>query len=274
MTSLSVRTLSGLQAYREAGSGPVVVLLHAFPLDSEMWLSQVQAFSDRFRILVPDVAGLGASPELADLTVDRIATSVHDLLDALKISEPIVLGGLSMGGYAALAFARLFPKRLRAMILSDTKADADDEAGKTGRDKMIKRVQKEGVLPVIEQLLPKLVSAHTLKEKPEVVQRVRDIANRQSRTGVVSALKALRNRSDARPSLSSIGIPTLVIVGEDDVITPPVKALELQGGIPQAKLAHIPLAGHLASLENETDFNHAVGSFLEDLNSSGKTGLT
>ena len=242
-----------------------MVLLHAFPLDSEMWISQIQAFAGRFRVLAPDVPGFGASPESADLTIDRIATSVRGLLDALKIGDQIVLGGLSMGGYAALAFSRLFPERLRAMILADTKADPDDEAARAGRDKMIELVQKEGTRPVVEQLLPKLLGACTQREKPEVVQRVREIASRQTPAGVASALKALRDRPDARPSLAKIAVPTLVIVGEEDVVTPPAKATELRAGIANSKLVTIPKVGHLTNLEDNDAFNSAVAAFLNDL---------
>lgn len=265
MKNLSVQTSSGLLAYREAGTGPVVVLLHAFPLDSEMWTSQIESFANHYRVIAPDVPGFGASPALVDLTIDRIATGVRDLIDALNISAPIVLGGLSMGGYVALAFARMFPNRLRALILADTKADPDDEAGRAGRDKMIALVQKEGTRSVVEQLLPKLLGTHTQSEKPEIVQRVRGIASRQAPASVASALKALRDRPDSKPLLGKIAVPTLVIVGEKDGITPPAKAAELRDGIPNAVLVSIPNAGHLANLENESVFTQAVITFLAGL---------
>jgi len=268
MSTLTIQTSNGMLAYREAGTGPVVILLHAFPLDSEMWTSQIAALASRYRVIAPDVPGFGDSPALADLTIDRAATGVCDLLDALKIGEPILLGGLSMGGYTALAFARLFPNRLRALILADTKSDPDDEAGRAGRDKMIALVQKEGTRPVVEQLLPKLLGTLTQNEKPEIVQRVREIATRQSPTGVASALKALRDRPDSKPFLAKIAVPTLVLVGEEDGITPPAKATELREGIPGALLVTIPKAGHLANLENEGVFTEAIIAFLANLRPS------
>lgn len=268
MKTHSVPTASGSISYRKAGTGPVLVLLHAFPLDSEMWTSQIQAFSSRFRVIAPDVPGFGGSAGSANLTIDRIATGMRDLLDALEIGEPIVLGGLSMGGYAALAFARLFPERLRALILADTKADPDDNAARAGRDKMIELVQKDGVQPVLEQVLPKLLGSHTQSGKPKIVQQVREIAGRQSTAAIASVLAALRDRPDARPFLKLIHVPTLVVVGEEDAITPPMKAFELCDGIPGAKIFTVATAGHLSNLENEAEFNRAINSFSTELNLS------
>src|SRR5262249_41473375 len=201
----------------------------------------------------------------AGLTIDSAADVVAELLDHLGINERIVVGGVSMGGYVALAFARLYPQRLGALILADTKADPDDAAARAGRDRLIQLASEKGVTAVVEQLLPKLLGPTTVTQRPEVVEATRAIAVRQSVEGIIAALKALRERPDAGPGLAHIAVPALVIVGEEDAITPPEKAKQLATTIPNARMVTIPAAGHLASLENESTFNSAVREFLSSL---------
>jgi pimeloyl-ACP methyl ester carboxylesterase len=137
MQTMTLRASQTAIAYEDRGTGPGLVLLHAFPLDSSLWEHQAGALADRFRVIVPDLPGFGGSAVSAGLTVDSIADVVAELLDHLGVNERVVVGGLSMGGYAALAFARLYPQRVRALVLADTKADPDDEAGRANRDKLI-----------------------------------------------------------------------------------------------------------------------------------------
>src|SRR5215213_5624185 len=148
-------------AYEDQGAGPVVVLLHAFPLDSGMWRPQLGPLSERCRVIAPDLPGFGQSAVSAGLTMDAIADVVAELLDHLGVNERVVVGGVSMGGYAALGFARLYPQRLRALILADTKADPDDEAARGNRDKMIQLATDQGPAAVLDQLLPKLLAPGT-----------------------------------------------------------------------------------------------------------------
>jgi len=265
MNTMTLRASQTQIAFEDRGTGTVLVLLHAFPLDSSMWRSQVADLASHRRVIAPDFPGFGGSAVSAGLTVDSAADIVAELLDHLGVNERVIVGGLSMGGYVALAFARLYPQRLGGLILADTKADPDDDAGRAARDKSIQLVTDRGPNALIDQLLPKLLSPTTAAQKPDVVNTVREIATRQPNEGIVAALKALRDRPDANSGLPHVSVPTLVLVGEQDGITPPDKAKVLADSIPNTRLVSIPDAGHLANLENESVFNAAVREFLNSM---------
>ena len=173
-----------------------------------------------------------------------------------------------MGGYVALAFARRYPARLRALILADTKADPDDDAAKKGRDQTIETAKQKGTAAVVEPLMKKLLGPKTLAEKPDVVARATAIALRQSSAGIVEGLGALRDRPDARPGLAKIAAPTLIMVGSDDGVTPPVKARELSEGISNSQLVEIPAVCHMSNLEDSAAFNQTTRHFLASLSRS------
>lgn len=253
-------------AYDDTGTGPPLVLLHAFPFDREMWAPQRAALADVARVVTPDRPGFGASTAgAAGYTIDGMADGLAEFLDAAGLKGPVVLGGLSMGGYVALAFARRHPGRLRGLILADTKADPDDDATKATRDKQIASVRSGADGPLVNQTLPKLLSERTKRDHPAVVERARAIGARQKPDAVVAALAALRDRPDANPGLAAVRVPTLVIVGEDDAVTPPSAGKAMADGIPGAKLVPIPGAGHLSNLESPEAFNAAVRAFLAGL---------
>jgi pimeloyl-ACP methyl ester carboxylesterase len=239
-----------------------------------MWRHQVGALSDRYRVIAPDLPGFGQSAASAGLTLDSVADVVAELLDHLGVNERVVVGGVSMGGYSALAFARLYPQRVRALVLADTKADPDDEDGRANRDRMIQLATEHGAQGVVEQLLPRLLAPDALEREPDVARFVRETAIRQSTEGIVAALRALRDRPDARSGLSHISFPTLVVVGDQDAITPVTKAQELAGNIPNARLVVIPQAGHLSNLENPQVFTAAVRDFLAGLPIEGGVART
>jgi pimeloyl-ACP methyl ester carboxylesterase len=260
MNTMTLRASQTPIAYEDTGAGPVLVLLHAFPLDSSMWQRQFEALRDRCRMIAPDYPGFGQSAVSAGLTIDALADIVAELLDHLGVNERVVVGGISMGGYVALAFARLYPQRLCGLILADTKAAPDDEEGRARRDKLIETANREGTAAVVDALLPKLLSASV---PVETLRRVRSIAERQSSDGVVSALKALRDRPDAFPGLAHISVPTLAIVGEEDAITPVEEMKRLIAAIPDPRLVVVPGAGHLPNLEKPDAFNAALREFLD-----------
>ncbi len=253
-------------AYESAGSSrPVVLLLHAFPLCREMWAAQ-RGLADRFRVVTPDLFGFGNSPVPADgWTMDTMADALAGFLPGIGIEEPVVLGGLSMGGYVALAFARKYPDRLRGLVLADTKAEADTAEAKANRDKAIAFARQNTAAAVVEQMLPKLLGEFTRANRPQVVAEVRRIGSAQSVDGVVAALAALRDRPDATPGLAAIRVPTLVVVGAEDVLTPPGGARAMAAAIPNAQLEVIPTAGHLSNLECPAEFTTAVRRFLTSL---------
>ncbi len=262
MNSITLRQTQTRLAYDDRGSGPVVVLLHAFPLDAAMWKPQFDELTTDFRLLAPSLPGFGDSDPVEGLSVDSAADIIADLLDQLGVEQPIVLGGLSMGGYVALAFARLYPQRLRGLILADTKAEPDDEAARANRDRQIRVVETDGAAKLVEEMLPKLIFAAG-PNGASATGVARGIGTRQSAAGVMNGLKALRDRPDARSGLAHVTVPCLVIVGEHDAVTPPAKSAELTDALPNARMITIPAAGHLSSLENSTAFNVAVRTFLE-----------
>lgn len=238
-----------------------------------MWLPQVESLRDMYRVLAPDLPGFGDSPLLADgsgerggparpPSVDWFADAVAEHLDEKGIDEPVVMGGLSMGGYVALAFARRHPHRLAGLILADTKAEPDDATGRANRDKMIALASSQPASAIIESMLPKLLGPVTQREQPEVVAAVRKLASAQKPAGIIAALKALRDRPDATASLANIKVPALVIVGHDDSLTPPDVARKLAGALPRARLAIIDKAGHLANAEQPRAFNDVLMGFL------------
>jgi pimeloyl-ACP methyl ester carboxylesterase len=274
MNTMTLRASQTPIAYADRGTGPGLVLLHAYPLDSSMWRDQIGALSDRFRVIAPDLPGFGGSAVAAGLTIDSVADVVAELLDHLGINERVVVGGVSMGGYIALAFARLYPQRVRALVLADTKADPDDEDARANRDRMIQVATDKGSAAVIDELLPKMLAPGTAERNPDLARFVREIAGGQKAEGIVAALKAMRDRPDARPGLSHVSFPTLVVVGNQDGITPPEKAHELAGQIPNARLVTIPGAGHLSNLENPIAFATAIREFLDALPADGGVSRT
>ncbi|MCS6866927.1 MAG: alpha/beta fold hydrolase [Gemmataceae bacterium] len=249
-------------AYDDLGTGCPLVLLHAFPLDRTMWQPQ-HPLSDRCRLLAVDLPGFGDSPT-APFTIDGVADAIATWMAELRIT-PAVVGGLSMGGYVALALARRHPDKLRGLILADTRAGADDPATQNQRNQSIALVTQKGTAALFAGLLPKILSDRTCAEKPQLVEHLKAMAARQPAAAVAAALAALRDRPDATPGLAAIAVPTLVLVGEHDAITPPLIAANLAAQIRTSRLVHIPGAGHLANVENPDAFNAALRSFLGEL---------
>jgi pimeloyl-ACP methyl ester carboxylesterase len=250
---------SGLY-FADEGRGDPVVLLHAFPLDGTMWDVQRAALAQNRRVIVPDFRGFGRSGNVAPPgSLDEHADDVARILDNLGI-ERAAVAGLSMGGYIAFAMARRHPNRLARLILADTRSAPDTDEGRRGRDENIALARGEGVPSLVERLLPKLLSPNA---SPEAVARVRALGGRQTEAGVTSALAAMRDRPDATPLLSGIAVPSLVIVGDADSISPPAEARAMAAALPNAELTVIEGAGHLANLEAPAAFTAAMRSFLD-----------
>jgi 3-oxoadipate enol-lactonase len=247
------------------GSGTPLVLLHGYPLSPVMWRPQIDGLADVARVIVPAAPGFGGSElDPGGWTIDGFADRLAEWLTAAGIGK-VAIGGLSMGGYVALAFAHRHPDRLRGLILADTKAEPDDEAAKANRDKMTAFARERGAAAVIDAMLPKMVCEKTRVERPDVVAEVKRIASGQPVEAIVAALKALRDRPDATAGLKEVRVPTLVVVGEADEITPPAAVRRMTEAIPGALQVDILGAGHLSSLETPTEFNVAVRSFLANL---------
>ena len=250
--------------YLEAGSGWPVVLLHAFPLNAEMWRPELERVPEGWRFLAPDLRGFGPdapTPGTERVTLDDMAEDVGLLLDELKI-EQAVIGGLSMGGYVTFAFFRQAPDHFSGMILADTKAEADTPEGREGRRKMIELAHTGGPAAVADALLPKLLGATTKARRPALAPKVRQMIESQRVEGIVAAIEAMMARPDSTPELSRIPCPALVVVGDEDELTPPADAERMQNHISRSRLVVLPEAGHLSSLEAPDGFTLALSDFL------------
>ena len=248
------------------GEGTPVLLVHGFPLDLTMWQPQIDALGDRWRLIVPDLKGAGQSEGPDDssrYTMDSYADELKGLLDELGIDK-VVLGGLSMGGYVAFAFLRKYPDAVSALVLADTRAEADPPEGIEKRTKQQEQVRSEGTAGLIEALTGALISQTTKDTKPDVVKTVREALDNPARS-FIGELEAMKARPDSTPGLASISVPTLIIVGEDDGVTPPDASRKLHEHIGGSRLVVLPEAGHLSNLEVPEAFNSALAEFLGEL---------
>lgn len=253
--------------YLDEGHGPAIVLLHAFPLSGEMWGAQVEALSPRWRVIAPDLPGFGGSAVPDDPrthTVAAMADAVAGLLDCLG-TGPAAVAGLSMGGYVTFELLRRRPDLVSAVILADTRASADAPGVADRRSAQIRQIGSGDVAGVLEGLLGGLLGRTTREERPDVVARVRALMEATPAEGMVAALEAMRTRTDSTPALSSMPWPALVVVGEEDALSPPAVAREMAGAIPGARLVEIAGAGHLTAVEAPEEFSCAVEAFLAAL---------
>lgn len=254
--------LNGVQiAYEERGKGTPLVLLHGFPLHRAMWEPQIAALSGSSRVIAPDLRGHGESEAPPWIySMDIYADDVRALLDHLAIDKAVICG-FSMGGYIALHFYRKYGNRVSGLLLADTRPQPDTPEGKTGRFNTAKKAEKEGAGAIADMMIPKLLSAEGQK-RSELVQKVRKIIESTPVRGICGDLAAMAERSDSVPLLSEISVPTLIVVGEQDGLTPPADSKLMAEKIRGAKMEMIPEAGHMSNLEQPERFNKAVEGFL------------
>lgn len=249
-------------SYDDRGRGTPLVLLHGYPLDRRMWRNQLDALSSDFRVIASDLRGFGQSPRAAkSFSLGDLADDVYALMGSLGLSK-VVLCGLSMGGYIAGAFAARYPAALAGLILVDTKAEADTADGKAARDKMIALVREKGSTAVAEQMMPKMLAPATLKENESLVKELRAMMEACPVTTLEYAQSAMRERPDYTADFARLGVPTLVIVGEQDAMISSDIAKRTAASIPGATLHMVPGAGHLAPMENPADVNGAIRTFM------------
>jgi pimeloyl-ACP methyl ester carboxylesterase len=251
----------------EAGdaSGRALVWLHAFPLRADMWRPQLEAAPAGWRVIAPDLAGFGGTADHdGPPGIDDFARDTYALADHLGLAR-FTLGGLSMGGYALFACLRRDASRVEGILLADTKSGADAPQAREGRQKMLDLVSAKGVAGVADEMLPKLLGATTQRENPGLAGGVRRLIESNAAAGVARAIARLRDRPDSTPQLAGIAVPALVLVGEEDGITPVPDARAMAAAIPGATLAILPRAGHLANLEAPDVFNAAVAPWLAGL---------
>jgi 3-oxoadipate enol-lactonase len=253
-------------AYEDRGKGLPVLFIHGYPLNRELWQPQVDGLSGSGRILALDLRGHGDSQAVnGPYSMDLLASDCIALLNALEIRKPIVVCGLSMGGYVALALYRNYPERLDGLILAATRANADSPEGKANRDAAASLAKEKGVEAVVESMLPKMMSPKTYQQKPELVQRAKKIMEHTSLEGALGDLMGMKERPDSRPTLGTIDIPTLVIHGADDQIISAEETRQMHSQIQGAVLETVPEAGHLLNLEQPEIFNQAVKRFIQPL---------
>lgn len=262
MKSIDTRETT-LQVLDE-GAGQPLLFVHGFPLDHSMWHEQIRELAGPYRVIVPDLRGFGRSPvRSGTATMTAFAQDLHDILQALEIDDPVTLCGLSMGGYIAWQFEQIDARRLKSLILCDTRAAADSPETVEARHNMIDTVLREGPAAIVEGMLSKLFSAHTRESAPERVQQTRDVILNTDPEGIAAALRGMASRPDATARLPRISVPALLLVGEDDQLTPPAEMQEVANQLPHARLVTIPHAGHMAPLEQPAAVNALIRDFLE-----------
>jgi 3-oxoadipate enol-lactonase len=247
------------------GRGPALLMVHGYPFDHTIWRDQIDAL-DGFCRIAPDLRGMGQSdaPDLG-YGMEIYAADMAALLDTLDV-EQVVLCGLSMGGYIVFEFLRHWRSRVRGLVLMDTRAEPDTAEGRRARDTSAALARDRGSGAIAEAMLPKVLAPETMSRSPDVAERVRELMAATPVAGIVGALAAMRDRPGSEPLLPTLaGLPTLIVVGEADSLTPPDQARAMAQGIPGARLVTIPGAGHLPPVEQPEATTDALRSFLQSL---------
>jgi 3-oxoadipate enol-lactonase len=246
------------------GDGPPVLFVHGFPFDHGMWTDQLAGLSG-WRCIAPDLRGAGDSEAPADgYAMSAYAADLLAVCDALGVA-PAVCCGFSMGGYVLFEFLRRYPERVRALILCNTKAEADRPEGRRTRDEQALLVERDGVEALAGRVLPRLLGPTTRERNRAIVERARAMVLRQPASGVVGALRAMRDRPDSTSTLGEITVPTLVVAGAEDVVAPPEVAREMAARIPKARFVEVEGAGHVAPVEQPERVTRALRAFLAEL---------
>ncbi len=248
-------------AYDDVGTGLPVVFIHGFPHNRTLWAPQLGALLTRARCIAPDLRGFGESEIRGPYTMDGYADDVVAVLDALQI-ERAVIAGLSMGGYVAFALWRRHRDRVRALILADTRPGADSEDGRAKRRELIALARSRGSGAVADAQIGGMVGKTTREKHPDIADAVHRMLTMAPVEGVVGALEAMMNRPDSTPTLGTIDVPTLIVVGAEDVLTPPKEARAMHERIAGSRLEILAGAGHVSNVERPAAFNHVASEFL------------
>jgi pimeloyl-ACP methyl ester carboxylesterase len=246
------------------GTGSPLLLIHGFPHNRSLWMQQIHALRGSARCIAPDLRGFGESDAVGPYSIDQYADDMAELLDAMDTPSATVMG-LSMGGYAALAMWRRHRGRIGALVLADTRAGADTAEGRSKRDEAATLAREHGIPALADAQISGMLGKTTRSGSPEIVSRVRTMLSTAPLDGTIGALRAMRDRSDSTELLATVTVPTLIVVGDEDVLTPPREARTLHESIPGSSLEVIVGAGHLSNLERPREFNAAVLGFLSSL---------
>jgi pimeloyl-ACP methyl ester carboxylesterase len=269
MNQKSAESMETSLAFVDHGEGPVLLLVHGFPLDHTMWQFQIDELSDAFRVIAVDLPGFGGSEPLdsseSDTSIRDYADALNSLLDQLGIDEPITFCGLSMGGYIGWQFLQHHRNRVSALIACDTRAAADDEKTARGRRLMAAHIATDGSASIAPGMASKICGATTAERQPEIIQWSVDTISATDPQSIATGQLAMADRPDATEWLTQIDVPALLIVGQEDQITPPAEMRAMADRIPGSKFVEIPHAGHLTPMENSVAFNEAVRAFLRSV---------
>lgn len=252
--------------YDDDGKGLPVTFLHGFPHNRSLWAPQLGGLAAPCRAIALDLRGFGESTVAPPYSMDRYADDVALLLGSLAVPASVVVG-LSMGGYVALALWRRHPELVRALVLADTRAGADDDQGRANRRALVDLAHEKGAGAVADRMIAGMVGKTTREKNPDLVEAMHRMMSLASADGVAGALEAMSARPDSTPTLATIGVPTLVVVGEEDALTPVKEARALHAGIAGSRLEVIAGAGHVSNLERPAAFNHVLSEFLTSLTS-------
>lgn len=267
MQTIKVNQVDWQVEIRESSedTGPVLLLVHGFPLDHRMWRHQLDAFENT-TIVAPDLAGFGGSrlPK-SPFSMESLADDLAAVLDTLEMKQSVVFCGLSMGGYIGWQFWRRHRERLAAMICCDTRAAADAPEVARGREMMAARVRSEGSAFVASGMIPKLFAARAIADATAEVQTTTTVIEGTKPEAIAQGQLAISTRADATAWLSEIHLPTLLVVGAEDQITTPEEMRGMARQMPKGRLIQIENAGHMAPLEQPAEFNQAVRAFLAEL---------
>lgn len=255
--------------YELRGEGPDVVLLHPYPSDHGYWLPMAQHLESRFRLVLPDLRGLGRSGVGQDsdnkvpaTTMPKLAEDVLRLCDALKIGRAVFVG-CSVGGYALFEFWRRSRERVKALVLMDTKASPDSDEARAGRLRNAEEILQKGPEWAIEQMIPRLLSPVTISSRLDVVDRARQTMRHGTAAGMAAMQRGMAERADSTPTLGEIDVPTLVLGGEDDAPSPVSELEKMARGIRGAELKIVRRAGHFAAFEQPEEVGRLARDFLE-----------
>jgi 3-oxoadipate enol-lactonase len=254
-------------AYEDVGSGIPVAFIHGFPHNRSLWAPQVNGLLDRARCIAPDLRGFGDSSRHGPFSTDQFADDVATLLRTLGVERAVVVG-LSMGGYIALAMWRRHRALVRGFVLADTRAGADSDETRAKRQALIEVARTRGSSAVADAQITGMLGKTTREKRPSMIDEVHGMLESASVEGIVGALEAMMSRPDSTPTLATIDVPTLVVVGSEDVLTPPSEAEILHAGIRNSRLEVIEHAGHVSNYERPAAFNHVLSEFLASMDYS------
>lgn len=243
---------------------PALLFIHGFPHDRTLWAQQLQGLAIQARCITPDLRGFGETTAAAPYSMDQYADDLVALLDTLHVERAIV-AGLSMGGYVAFALWRRHPRRVRGLVLCNTRPGADTDEGREKRRKLIATAREQGIRAVADAQITGMLGKTTRSNRPEITNSVHRMISSQPVDGVVGALEAMMGRPDSTPALPTIDVPTLIVAGDEDAVIPMTEAKAMQAAIRGSALEVITGTGHLCNLERPAAFNHVVSEFLAKL---------